>query len=108
MGIECGSDACGGLGSVGSRVEIGLGRKFVEADVLRVCCLSVEEREAKGSKSRSGRRPGLHARAWSQFEDDVWGSCGKPVCRRWRSKPQLGRSGSFDDLHHCSAKRALR
>jgi hypothetical protein len=25
MGIECGSDACGGLGSVGSRVEIGWG-----------------------------------------------------------------------------------
>jgi hypothetical protein len=104
MGVECGWDACDGLGSLGSRVEIGLGRKFVEPDALRVCCLSVQEREAVGSKSRSRRRPGMHARAWCQFEANIWVSCGKPVCRRWRAKPQLDRCGSFDDVHRCSAK----
>jgi hypothetical protein len=36
------------------------------------------------------------------------GSCGAPVCVRWRAEKQLSRCKAFDDVHGSAAERALR
>ena len=39
---------------------------------------------------------------------DLGGSCGGPVCVRWRAEKQLSRWKAFDEVHGSAAERALR
>ena len=39
---------------------------------------------------------------------ELEGSCGAPVCVRWRAEKQLSRCKAFDDVHGAAAERALR
>ena len=50
----------------------------------------------------------MPASAWGPFEAEAGGSCGTPVCVRWRASKQVGRCEPFDDVHRSAAERALR
>jgi hypothetical protein len=61
---------------VGCGMQRGLKCGVGSSERASACRLSVEDGRAGGGEGRSGRKPGIDARAWGEIEARVVVSCG--------------------------------